>query len=229
MTSQPLLAFGSEGLGVGQLQQLLIEAGHEITDDEGSREIFGDSTNEAVRAVQREFGLAVDGIVGPKTWHVLKSPPRSSFTSPDFKPDIESARPQLVKVLQRALGEIGTQETGDNEGPILKYGGNPGEPYCAYFVSWCYALAGYPFGKLASAYKILTWAIEHLRVLAPHELIEPGDLLITMRTRFRGHVAMAVAPEHDGKCSTVGANEGQAVRGNVRRRAACTAVVRPLP
>lgn len=33
--------------------------------------IFGDKTDNAVRGVQNQAGIDVDGIVGPKTWRVL--------------------------------------------------------------------------------------------------------------------------------------------------------------
>ena len=35
------------------------------------RQIYGTATAEAVRAYQRLFGLAVDGVVGPATWNSI--------------------------------------------------------------------------------------------------------------------------------------------------------------
>lgn len=227
--TQPILHLGSEGLGVGQLHQALIEAGVDVAHDELVSEAFGPTTLAAIRIVQSEHGLVVDGVVGPRTWRALKTSPRVGFVAPLFRPELEVARPVVRPVLERALAEIGTQETGDNEGPILKYGGNPGEPYCIYFVSWCYALGGYPFGKLASAYKLLMWGEEHGRILPADAPIEPGDIGVRMRTRFRGHGFLFVSRERDGLASTVGGNESGAVRGNVRRRSFCTAIIRPIP
>jgi len=60
---------GSEGGDVWDLQYRLKTLGlYEIAMD-GK---FGDHTENAVRRYQRQYGLPVDGIVGPKTWASLK-------------------------------------------------------------------------------------------------------------------------------------------------------------
>ncbi|MEP9389763.1 N-acetylmuramidase domain-containing protein [Mesorhizobium sp. KR9-304] len=58
-----LLAEGSAGDAVRDLQQQLAALGYPLTVDG----IFGKDTEEAVRAFQRDHGLGPDGIVGPKT------------------------------------------------------------------------------------------------------------------------------------------------------------------
>lgn len=58
---------GSEGEQVKALQRMLYAMGYNI----GSNPIdgdFGSKTDAAVRAYQKKYGLAVDGIVGVKTW-----------------------------------------------------------------------------------------------------------------------------------------------------------------
>ena len=59
-----ILRKGSKGTEVEKLQKLL----HLKVDG-----IFGDLTEEAVRAFQKEKGLTVDGIVGDNTWKQLNT------------------------------------------------------------------------------------------------------------------------------------------------------------
>lgn len=59
--------YGSRGDTVVQLQQLLRAEGYHLQPDG----IFGSMTREAVRSYQTAHGLAVDGIVGKKTWTAL--------------------------------------------------------------------------------------------------------------------------------------------------------------
>jgi peptidoglycan hydrolase-like protein with peptidoglycan-binding domain len=63
----PLVRQGDEDHPIRTLQHLLRARGHAV-DVDG---IFGPMTDAAVRAFQKERGLAVDGIVGPHTWRAL--------------------------------------------------------------------------------------------------------------------------------------------------------------
>ena len=63
----PLVQQGDKDHPVRTLQDLLRARGH-VVDVDG---IFGTMTDAAVRAFQKERGLAVDGIVGPHTWSAL--------------------------------------------------------------------------------------------------------------------------------------------------------------
>lgn len=64
---------GSRGHDVVQLQFLLSYISNFYTDIPAPLidNIFGATTTNAVKAFQRRFGLAVDGIVGPNTWKKL--------------------------------------------------------------------------------------------------------------------------------------------------------------
>ncbi|HVK78250.1 MAG TPA: peptidoglycan-binding domain-containing protein, partial [Kofleriaceae bacterium] len=62
-----ILASGSRGPQVYELQALLTAAGH-TTRLDGR---FGADTRAAVIAFQRAHGLATDGIAGRETWAVL--------------------------------------------------------------------------------------------------------------------------------------------------------------
>ncbi|WP_193196204.1 peptidoglycan-binding domain-containing protein [Nostoc sp. MG11] len=68
-SSQPLpnLYFGSSGVAVRALQRLLISNGYTIRIDG----IFGALTETAVKAFQNQQNLAVDGVVGQRTWRAL--------------------------------------------------------------------------------------------------------------------------------------------------------------
>lgn len=62
------LKIGSRGQDVIYLQQVLTDKGYGVGNIDG---IFGSKTLEAVKAYQVENNLAVDGIVGVKTWESL--------------------------------------------------------------------------------------------------------------------------------------------------------------
>ncbi len=58
-----------QGAAVNELQQLLAAQGFDVGPVDG---IFGERTQRAVRDFQQSAGLAVDGIVGPRTWAALR-------------------------------------------------------------------------------------------------------------------------------------------------------------
>ncbi|MEH1834403.1 MAG: peptidoglycan-binding domain-containing protein [Nostoc sp.] len=68
-SSQPMptLYFGSSGVAVRALQQLLVANGYAVKVDG----IFGALTEIAVKAFQNQRNLRVDGIVGQRTWRAL--------------------------------------------------------------------------------------------------------------------------------------------------------------
>ncbi|MEH1925488.1 peptidoglycan-binding domain-containing protein [Nostoc sp.] len=68
-SSQPLptLYFGSSGVAVRALQQLLVSNGYAVRVDG----IFGALTETAVKAFQNQRNLGVDGVVGQQTWGAL--------------------------------------------------------------------------------------------------------------------------------------------------------------
>ena len=67
-TKRPTLRCGDRGQDVVHLQTRLVARGYSVGKIDG---IFGIKTLEAVKALQTDKGLVVDGIVGPKTWVVL--------------------------------------------------------------------------------------------------------------------------------------------------------------
>ena len=72
-SNTPTLRKGSKGAYVTLLQKQLLDRGYGLG-SWGADGDFGSATEKAVRAFQGDQGLAVDGIVGPKTWAALGNP-----------------------------------------------------------------------------------------------------------------------------------------------------------
>lgn len=70
----PILGKGSRGQSVLKLQEALKKHGYSLKADG----IFGNETLKAFRAFQADNGLAVDGVVGVKTWGKLNSQDKTS-------------------------------------------------------------------------------------------------------------------------------------------------------
>jgi len=68
--SEPLLKKGSKGLPVRRLQKRMQLAGFAIPEVNGR---FGPKTEAAVRTLQKQAGIQVDGVVGPQTWRVVNA------------------------------------------------------------------------------------------------------------------------------------------------------------
>lgn len=68
---------GDKGPVVRYAQQLLHERGYDLG-KYGVDGDFGSATQAAVKQFQRDWGLKVDGIIGPQTWAMLKSTPEQN-------------------------------------------------------------------------------------------------------------------------------------------------------
>ena len=66
--SEPVLKAGSTGLPVRRLQSRMSAVGFDTGGVDGR---FGAKTEAAVRKLQQDFNLSVDGVVGPQTWKVV--------------------------------------------------------------------------------------------------------------------------------------------------------------
>ena len=88
-----VLRNGSEGADVEELQTLLIKLAEKQNDTAylvgsyGADGDFGDSTESAVRAFQRDYALSIDGIVGAKTLDRLYAALESGGDGPVEKQD----------------------------------------------------------------------------------------------------------------------------------------------
>ncbi len=238
-----ILRIGDQGADVGRVQQMIVEGGYEVTADELKTASFGKSTYDAIRQFQvghvdsHGHALYEDGVIGPETLWALMSPGSSTsnnrYTAPGWRCAPTSARPGLVNVLTAAVGQIGNCEDpdGSNMGPTIDKYGQDGQPWCAYFVSWCYLYSEppHPFGVIASALKMQEWAQAQKRVLGAGAQLLPGDVGVILRANFHGHVVLVGGVLDDGKIATVEGNSGNAVRGLVRAREAFACFVRPIP
>lgn len=68
----PTLHSGDAQVAVRGVQRRLKQLGFDPGEIDGR---FGAKTEAAVRKLQEKYELDVDGVVGPKTWAVLNSPP----------------------------------------------------------------------------------------------------------------------------------------------------------
>jgi len=66
--SRPVVRRGSTGLAVRRVQKRLTLAGYDTCGVDG---IFDARTEAGVKALQRDSGLAQDGVVGPQTWNAI--------------------------------------------------------------------------------------------------------------------------------------------------------------
>jgi peptidoglycan hydrolase-like protein with peptidoglycan-binding domain len=66
--SEPVLRAGSTGLPVRRAQKRMSLVGFDVSGVDGR---YGGKTEAAVRKLQQQFQLAVDGVVGPQTWAVI--------------------------------------------------------------------------------------------------------------------------------------------------------------
>jgi len=238
------LILGSSGKDVGETHQLLLEAGEQIDAGELRTQTFGPSTKTAVLDFQsshvdpKGHPLTQDGVVGPVTLASLKNPrePVERFTAAGWRIDLNECRQQERVVVEHAVGEIGQKEDppGSNRGARIDlYTGKEwyGAPWCALFVSWAwqYAEGGSPFGKLASALKIRSWAAEKGKIIGAMDKARPGDIGIIMRAQGRGHVVLISGLEMLGEpLRCIEGNCGNAVRATLRDRSVFTCLVRPL-
>ena len=93
----PTLKLGSKGENVAIAQMKLKAAGYLLDKADG---VFGQSTKKAVIAVQNDYNLTADGVIGPATWAVIRT----------F--NVENADPKMVDVTR----------TGTVAPKLLRYG-----------------------------------------------------------------------------------------------------------
>ena len=64
------MKIGSTGLPVRRAQKRMSLVGYDVGGVDGR---YGARTEVAVKKLQQERGLAVDGVVGPETWSIIDS------------------------------------------------------------------------------------------------------------------------------------------------------------
>jgi peptidoglycan hydrolase-like protein with peptidoglycan-binding domain len=66
--SEPVLNIGSTGLPVRRAQKRMSLVGFDVGGVDGR---YGTQTEAAVKMLQQQRGVAVDGVVGPQTWSMI--------------------------------------------------------------------------------------------------------------------------------------------------------------
>lgn len=143
-----MVSYGSRGASVTRIQRELLAAGISPGPIDGH---FGPRTLAAVKAYQRRFGLAQDGIVGPRTWGKLQTdgfqPGGARHTSPGSGgvtgPVPATPNGRVQQMLNEARAHLGYREGAGNRNIFSSALGRPPEPWCADFVSYLARKAGF--------------------------------------------------------------------------------------
>lgn len=138
--SPTILRMGDRGASVRELQRALASNGYAV-DVDG---VFGPQTLDAVRDYQNDHGLAVDGVVGARTWASLRAETRH-----EPRPDVQATTGEdvLDKV---AKGTGALTAVSGAVAPLV--GDNPSDPVrialiAAVGVLGAIALAAYLFRR----------------------------------------------------------------------------------
>ena len=217
------------------VQRCLVEKGF-LTDEEVSG-TFDHETYRAVRTFQSqnldELGqpLVVDGKVGALTWWSLHNAKPSIVTPSaidfaEMPPDDAGGSPRGRAALAAAIAELRAKACeigGNNCGPFVKKYLNrlapEGQPWCAGFVSFCFAQGprGTPFRYSVGARDILQqfktngWANKPGSGYVP----VPGDVVVWWREQLsstKGHIGI-VHQVHNGFLYTIEGNKSPSVQG----------------
>ncbi len=120
----PKLKLNSHGSEVANAQMRLKAAGYLLGNADG---IFGPVTEKAVKAMQKDYGLKVDGIIGRRTWEILKTFNIDNATPVVIDDGKEAVSPIISKLkrgsrgpavtkLQQALIQLGYLASGGDDG-----------------------------------------------------------------------------------------------------------------
>lgn len=122
----------TSGSDVLELQTRLDELGYPIGALDGA---YGVATATAVRAFQRDHGLEVDGVVGPRTRSALAG------AQPGEGPSVEPSGPGQ-RALEESLRHLDVTErpANSNRTPFGQWFGVDGVKWCNIFVSYCFGV-----------------------------------------------------------------------------------------
>jgi hypothetical protein len=139
----------------------------------------------------------------------------------------------IVQIAQSQVGQA-EQPPGSNDGPAISTyrtataGAAPGEPWCAYFVSWVARQAGEPIGSqgqgLGYVGDIWSWAQQTSRAIpnGPGVTPQPGDLIVFGNE----HVGIVKQVLPNGSIETIEGNYDNQVSQVIRSPTEATGYVR---
>jgi hypothetical protein len=204
---------------VKTIQVQLNDRGFGIIDVDGD---FGQSTQSAVRLFQSQtrdaqgIPLIVDGKLGPISWAALF---KAGVITP---PPVRQSHPLVSKVLEIAATQVGVLEDppGSNRGAqvekfLASAGCQPGDPWCASFVYWCFNEAAKSLnvtnpliktgGCLDHWTRTKGMKISRLNATNNVSLIKPGFIFIMDHGSGKGHTGI-VTNAADGYIQTIEGN-----------------------
>jgi hypothetical protein len=236
-----ILRTGDAGPLVGAVQQMLVEAGYEVSASDLAASRFGVATYTALRAFQAahvdpltSHALSEDGLCGPATLRALERPGVvGGYTSPGWRCELSHIVGERARVLDAAIVELKRPTCEDPDGSnrsrwVDRYGGQ-GQPWCAFFVSFCFAHAEPPpFPTMGSALKLADWGRRVKCTVPASAFPEPADIFIILRADGHGHTGIVSHVFPDGSFASIEGNASNAVRGLIRQRSGVSLVIRPL-
>lgn len=109
-----VLRYGDRGDAVAYLQARLNDRGADIPEDGR----FGPATRSAVRALQGNAGLRVDGVVGPATWDVLVNTSAEDVPATGGEEEQNGSGFDSESMIEQARGYIGVRYDWGGESPV---------------------------------------------------------------------------------------------------------------
>lgn len=206
----------STGHYVVELKKLLNALGARLPGDD----TFDAATHDAVVSFQRTHTspkggpLEADGVVGPDTWKALGGPPESRRE----RANLRGYQVMIIAMCEymRGVREHGGNNRGADVETYQRVTGMLRQPWCASFVSWCYARAGIPLrdaNGFAAVAALKKWAqgVGYWRRREPGYIPPCGAIVIYTF----GHTGIVVAGD-ETQDSTVEGNTGPGKAGSQR-------------
>lgn len=203
---------------VSELQQALAPVPPAAPSDPSQTSSFQDQLDAATAALQQDPTASAQGpnnSLAALALALRQAPPATSpFGAGDYSAPSQG---EAAAVLTDAEREVGQSETTTNDGPaIARYrtavsGSQPGDAWCAEFVSYVAAEAGEPLGYNGQGFRsvsdLTSWAAESGKLLPASATPAPGDLILF----GSAHVGVVEKVNADGSIDTVEGNYGNQV------------------
>ena len=226
-----VLTLNSTGVPVRELQALLnrrLTPSPDLVPDG----FFGPATLAAVRLFQATAGLAIDGVVGPKTWEALDNDAQPATPPAEAPADLPAA-----PWMEVALGEVGQSEIRgqDHNARIVEYHATTTlqattdeTAWCSSFVNWCLHRAGIRGTDSAAAASWLRWGTPVGSRPGAITIIYSRGAANTSLSVSGNHVAFLVS-DSDTHYLLLGGNQSNQVRVSAYPKAAWTLRSRRWP